>query len=518
MRKWQSLYEVLFFPMIVLFVATVLRDFCGLLLSPSFQIYFNISNQWVLIAAEMLRYLGYYLIQFFPFLVMIKFLVRRYEDSVPVAIGTVAYIIFNVATMFFSKSTLPATAYSSELGISLNLSGSILEGTGIKYPLATGMLPVIIIILLVNRIYPRSRHSSTVGIFAFVNKDASAFVVICFWALIAGVGVAFIWPYVMDLLYFIFNLIAEDITNPMNLFIYGIMEKLMTITDTDSIIHNVFWFSELGGSWMNNGINYLGDVSIWTAQTAAGVYNTGFGRFITPFYINALFIIPAIIIATYQTFTDRFERHKFTLFMIIAILLSLICGNILPLEVYMLIMTPLFYGVHVFLSGTLYAVLQAFKISVGYAYSGSYAFATPGSIIDLLIHIRNSYLFPTIKGMLWIGFLFGLLYYFLLCFYYKRVSMDILQTGKKKEFVDKLVISLGGLDNITNLYSTPTKLIVKVDDDSLLNFTAMQKLGASKIIQTSTTYDISYGATSYLIASEINKQIKKEKDDKQKLK
>ncbi len=500
MRKWQAYYEVLFFPMILLFIACVLKSLGGLVLSTTFQVYFHITNRWVIFGAECLRYMGEYLIRSFPFLVMIKNLAQKFEDEIPVFIGIVSYCLFHIASMFFARTNMMSSAYYAELGIQMN-SG------GMRYPVATGILAALIVNYLTSRFYINSRHANNIGIFAFVNRDATAMLMTGAASLVSGALCALAWPYFLQGCFAVFNIISSDITNPMSLFIYGVLERLMTMLGQDRIIHSVFWFGEQGGSWINNGITYLGDISVWTAQTAAGHYNTGFGRFITPVYVQNIFLVPAIILATYRTFTDKMERHKYSLFMVLAILISIFCGNILPVEVYLMIMTPLFYAFHVFSTGMLYAVLQAFAVNIGYSYTGTLANATPGSAFNLIINLSNSNLFPKITLMFLIGFFFALLYYGVMTYYYRKGCVDILQTGKKEEYINTFITAIGGLENVVNIYSTPTKVILQVDDAGLLNFNTMQKQGASKIIQTTTTYDLSYGAISYLIAQEVNKRL-----------
>ena len=507
MRKWQSYYDVLYFPLVLLFVASVIKGISGLILNPNFQVMFHISNHWVILLAEMFRYIGYFLMNFFPFLLLIKILSKRYEDSVPVFIGVVSYILINISTMFLAKSNLPAAAYSSELGIIVNAANMTLEGTGYRYPLSLGMISVLVSITLTRYFYTSSRKRGSMGLFAFVNRDAYALITTGIASLLLGYGISSVWPYVIKLVEWLFRFISEDITNPINLFIYGTMERVLAVLDLDSVLHSEFWFGELGGSWISQGVVYYGDISVWTAQLAEGVYGTGFGRLLTPYYIINIFVAPAIILSTFTTFTDKLEKGRYAIFMILAILLSVVCGNILPIEIYMLIMTPLFYMVHVFLIGVLYAVLQAMSIQFGYSYSGSVAMATPGSIFDLIFNIRNANLLPILRNIAIVGIIFAVIYYVAIQLYYRRWCLDLLDIGMKEEYIDNFISAVGGLDNIKKIYSTPTKIILQPEDNSLLNFKLMQKQGVYKVVETRTTYDLSYGAISFLVVKEVEKRL-----------
>ena len=512
MRRWQSYYEILYFPLVLLYIACILKGMSGLILSPSFQLFFKISNEWVIRFAEMFRYLGYYLIQLFPFLVLIKILSRRYEDSVPVFIGVVSYILLNITTMFFSKGTLQPSFYFSELGLQVDSSTLSAGGNGMRYPIAMGFLAVFIAAGLTRYFYMRSRKAPASGSFSFINRDASALINTGVITILIGIAVAYGWPYLIDLLNLIFRFIAEDISNPINLFVYGCVEKIMSVLDLETLLHSRFWYGELGGSWINNSVVYFGDIPIWTAQQAAGVYNTGFGRLITPYYIYNIFVAPAIILATFKTFTDKIEKNKYVIFMILSILLSIICGNMLPFDLYLLIMTPLFFFFHVITSGLVYATLEALNIHLGYSFAGQMYMANPGSVIDLLTIIRNTNLEMVIIKAAGVGIAFAVIYYLILHQYYENWCLDFLGTGKKDEYVDNFIKAVGGLENIRKIYASPTKIILQVEDSGLLNFRMMKSQGVYKVVESRTTYDICYGAISYLLAKEVNKRMESDEE------
>lgn len=508
MRRWQSYYDILFFPLLTIFAATVVMGLTGLILNGSFQTLTQIDNQMIIKTAEITRYLCGFLIANSPLLIMINLLSRKYDDITPVFIGVIGYIIFHITTMFFASSTLPRNVFAPVMGISIDVSQFSITGSGLRYPLITGMLAVAIVTYITRSTYRISRKRSTYGYLAFINRKAWALLITGFFTFVAGMLIAFVWPYLVSVIYYIFKIIANDITNPMNLFLYGILDRVMEITGSSSIIRNLFWFGEYGGSWIGNNINYLGDVSIYTAQQAAQVFNTGFGRLITPYYVLNMFAVPAILIATFSTFTDKIEKKKYTLFLGLAVLFSIVTGSLLPIEIYLLIMTPLLYVSHLFFTGILFALLAALDVTIGYAYSGPVFMATPGSAIDLLTHIRDvSFYSPFIKLMI-VGVVVFVIYYVITRYYYKKACLDILNTGSKLKYVNNFILAIGGINNIKRIYSTPTKVILQVADPKLLNFNLMKKQGASKVVETRTTFDISYGAISYLLVSEVNKLLK----------
>ena len=236
MRRWQSYYDVLFFPLLTIFTASVLMGLSGLILNSNFQTIISLNNPFIIRAAEIIRYMCGFIINNIPFLVLIKFLSKKYEDSTPVFVGVIGYFIFHVTTMFFASNKLPSVVFSSVMGIAVDASRLTLSGSGMRYPLITGILAVFVVSFITRFTYRTSRRRSTYGYFAFVNRDAWALFLTCLFTFIMGVATALVWPFVINILYYIFRMIASDITNPMNLFIYGIMDRLMAVTGTGSII------------------------------------------------------------------------------------------------------------------------------------------------------------------------------------------------------------------------------------------------------------------------------------------
>ena len=109
-----------------------------------------------------------------PFLIMINLLSRKYDDITPVFIGVIGYYIFHITTMFFSSSTLPRNVFASIMGISIDVSQFNIAGSGLRYPLITGMFAVAVVTYITRLTYRISRKRSSYGYFAFINRRAWA--------------------------------------------------------------------------------------------------------------------------------------------------------------------------------------------------------------------------------------------------------------------------------------------------------------------------------------------------------
>jgi phosphotransferase system glucose/maltose/N-acetylglucosamine-specific IIC component len=511
MRRWHSLLEIVQFPLKTLFVSTIFMGLGGLLLNPNLVTIVSVENRWILTFAELLRYFGGMMIMLFPLLLLIKALSKRYEDSVPVYIGIVGYVALHITTMFFSLGKLLPSAYYPVLGISVNLTDIFLPGSGVIYPIQTGILSAIYLINITRFCYHRSRGASDHGLLPFVDKDTWAAIEVIFLSILGGIGISYLWPFIMQIIDFIFKFIASDITNPVNLFFYGITERILSALSLSRLIREPFWFGILGGSWIDGlGNNFVGDVAIWTAQRANGVYSLGFGRLITPYYVLNIFAVPAFLIAAYQTYTDKINKRRYFSFLIFAIFLSILFGTLLPVEIYMLVATPLLYVIHLFTTGLLFATFEAFSVSVGYTYSGLELVATPASLIDLGIFWRNPGMQRSLTVILVVGILMFVFYYLITRTYYRRIAVDAMNIGVKAEKVQAIIQAFGGLDNIRMAHSTPNRLTILPYDKTLVDFKRVHLVGLHKIVETRAGYSMAFGACSFMLRSDLVKMMREQ--------
>ncbi len=509
MQRWHSLIDIIAFPLKVLFFASILMGIGGLVLNPNLQTIFTIENQVIISFAELFRYFGSVVISYFPLLVMIKALSKRFSESVPVFIGIIGYFLFHITTIFFTSTNLPTAAYSSVLGLQIDLSQLALGGTGIRYPLHTGFIAAIIIVVISRYAYRTSRKASNYGLLSFIDRDMWAAIYTLILSVIAGVIISFVWPFVIGAFTFIFNFIAGDITNPVNLFIYGVTERFLSGLSLSRLIRIPFWFGSLGGSWVSpSGTSFVGDVTIWTQQTLIGLTPIGFGRFITPYYVMNLFAIPAFILATFQTYTDKFERRRYRGFIAVAILLSIVIGMLFPFEMFLLFIAPILYFLHIFFSGILFAVFEALNVSLGYTFSGLDAVATPANVIDILFFVRNPSMQSTMVAILIVGAVTFVVYFLVARVYFNYLAYDAMNTGKTEQTVNELFTVFGGIDNIRMVHSSLYRVTVLPIKKANVDFSVAPLDSVTKIFESKAGYSLIYGAGSYIIRTAMIKKIK----------
>ena len=510
MSKWHSLLELFQFPIKILFIGTFLLGIGNVVLNQNVTFLWQIEAPTLLKIAELLRYMGASIIYFFPFLTFVHILSHKYESSVIVIIGVLSYVLIHISMVFYLNPLLPSYYYHSLFGMTTidfsQISGVI---SSVRLPYNLGILGYLLAYGITHLCYIRSRKYSIFGVVSFIDHDAMAGIFTIITSVLCGVLIAFVWPLVLQATSAFFNVIANDITNPINLLLYGMYERLSAITGMIDIPRQIFWFSDMGGSWMNNvGLKFSGDVAIWTAQRQEGMSSLTTGTFITPYYVINLFIIPAYYIAIYKLCSDKQDRKRYFGFILIAFILSVVCGNPLPAELVMLILSPMLYLVYIVIVGLLYAFLQMFHIVIGYNFSELLILANPGSGLDLLEYLRNPYVAKNVYTLLGVGVVIAIVFYFLTMIYFKKYALGMFQIIDKEEICDDIIKNLGGIDNIIDVQSTPDKLNIKFVQRELIDYDALKEHGAYMLLESKNGYLIRIGNISTIVREYILKKKK----------
>lgn len=518
MSRWHSLLEYVQFPLKVMFLAIVLLGLGSSIVNPNVEFLWRADSQAVITISEILRYSGGFLLNLFPVMVFLKLLTKKFEDSVPVLLGFISFFTIMVIILFMEKTSFPEYFYSSFLGVQVNLPKGSAFAEGLHSPYNLGILGLVIAYFIAVKMYRRSRHYSMHGFLSFIDHDAHAMLSTVFVSVIAGLLLSYIWPIVIQMFLGIFTIIKEDSANPLNLFVYGITERLSALCNLSEIPRSAFWLNEYGGTLTDSfGVVYKGDINIWMAQQALSISEVSAGRFITPFYIINIFIMPAFIIGYYTLVSSKKDKKRYRIFIILAVLISIICGNSLPIELFMLILCPMLYIVYIFIVGILYAVFQIMGVSIGYSFTGNLMVANPGSILDLVKYLRDPNYFQAMATIGVIGLVCFLLFLLLTRLYFKKFAIGLFSLGDAKRVTKRIVLSLGGLDNILSVDSTPDKITIGLEKRDKVDFEKIKEYGAYMILESKEGFMIRLGNISTVVTKEIlhMKKEQKEKEEKE---
>mgnify|MGYP003610470543 CR=1 FL=1 len=395
------------------------------------------------------------------------------------------------------------------MGLVLDISVFSSSMVTLVNPIYTGFIGMMIVFFTTRAAYRLVSGRSAYSLWNFVDRQTAMIIWSIIFAILGGILTALIWPYLVQTAMFAYNFIARDLNHPINLFLYGIIDRITDAFGLGLWTRKLFWFGELGGSWSDAfGVYHLGDVGMWTGQIQSSLFNMGSGKLITPYYILNIFAMPAYLISIYQTYTDKLERRKMRVFIIVAAASSILFGSLLPIELFLLFSAPTLYILHLGYTGVLFALLAAFKVQIGYAYAGSAISAVPGSVFDLLIYVRNPALQKSLLVLLLVGLVTFLAYLAMSTYYYRRIAANFITVNEKDEMVEELLDCLGGLENLKLINSSLFSLTVQVHNRDVVDFHKIHHHFITRIVESKAGYALTYGACSHILWMDIQHRLK----------
>ncbi|TLG77488.1 PTS transporter subunit EIIC [Culicoidibacter larvae] len=384
------------------------------------------------------------------------------------------------------------------------------EGTAID----TGVIGALVIGLTAVFLHNRYHNIQLPQVLGFFGGSRFVPIVVSVAAIVIGVAFYLIWPPLQYGLVLIGNWIAS--IGPIGTFFYGFLMRLCGAVGLHHIIYPMFWYTELGGVEIVNGIQVVGAQKIFFAQLAdpnhVGLFTEG-TRFFAGRFSTMMFGLPAACLAMYNCVTSPNKKKYAGIFLGVA-LTSFITGITEPIEFMFLFVSPVLYVVHAFLDGVSFFIADIVNIAIGNTFSGG--------LIDFLLfgvlqgNEKTNWLLQLPIGLIW-----GVLYYFV--FRFAITKFDIKTPGRDDdEFEDEaevmneggeseleadavqIIEALGGAANIEDVDACITRLRVSVKDSSLVKKDGLTKIGATAVLEVKGGIQAIYGAKAVLYKSVIN--------------
>lgn len=504
MRKFKFEFETVRFPLVIMLIMFFLRGFSNLMLSNLIKPSLGGSLNWLVVLLEIMLYFSAMIIQYLPFLIVNKYLSKKYDTTRITLMYIISYIILLTITMILGKDGLPSVVYTGLFNIQMKPEFITGDTSFMFTPFRIGLIGALTSGVIVNYAYKITRSRTKYALLKFIDKDVLSLLLIVVFTIIFGIIFTFIWPLIIGVLFNIFEWISRDITNPLNTMVYGFFDKVLSLLDLSAINRQTFWTTNLGGTWMNSqGQNFIGDVPIWNAQMQESLVNTGFGRYITPYYIINLFALPGIICGLYSTYTNKKERRSQISLLILIIIFMILSDQSITIELFLIFMAPLLYVIHLAISSLIFGLLEGFNIYLGSSLVTSTEVHSLGNGYELMTFIKNDDLFSTVISIVIIGVIVFLIYYFLTRLYYKYLAHGLINKYEIDELTEEVLEILGGLDNIKEIDSNPFRIEVKLNRPQLFDYERLEKTEVSRVIETRSIYALYYGSSSSIIRKEI---------------
>ncbi len=508
LKLWHSLYDVLKVPLLIILVGMMMVGTGSLLISSTFDSLYVINVPVLVMVGRILSTTGAFIVANFPLFIMLRLVTRKAGSSVTVPCALCGYVAFAVSTMLIDNEGLPAYAFKEILGISLQLPGTYSSASSVVYPLDTGIVGALctagIVLLLYHNRQPK-KHNALSHI---LTRSTWFFFITIVLCALAGAAVAFLWHYFYAIIARIITVITVDTANPVNLSLYGVTDRILTILNLNNLIRTPFWYTGAGGSWIaESGTSIAGDVSIWTAQTSSGVFTGMSGRFITTYYVLNIFTVPALLWAMFSVQNDKEKKKKQFFFVLILTLFSMFTGILLPVELCLLLFAPLLFVMHCAVSGLLFALLQSLQIYIGYnAPNGLSSGIMPGSLMELFTYLSNPGVQEKLSMFVLVGICIAVFYFVMTRFYFRHMAIDLFHTGRKEKMVHAMVEALGGAANIHRVTSTISSVCIDVFEEERVDETKLLAAGAVYVEHTGDRFIVHVTEASTMIRIGLEKK------------
>ena len=493
-KVWYSAREYIEAPLILYFIAMILIGLGNT---------FSSENESISLLLEGLRYTGGVIRVFFPLFIVINSIGKRHQDPIPVIGGIASFLILKIATMFMADQSFPAYFYDTNSILSLPILNDLH-----RYPINMGIFMCLLVIIITINSYKLSRQRFNYGILRFINNDCWFFILVFVFTVLGGFVMSWMLPFFVNYTQSILQWISENSSNPAALFVYGIIERFSELTLLQDLVHDNFWTGILGGNWMGaNETMYIGDLYVWSAQLAQRNVLSGTGKYITPYYILNLFMVPALAIGYYCHFSTALERRKLLGLLVVVIAVSLLFGTTLPMEMMLAIISPILLVAVILLTGSAFGVMHVLRVWLGYDFTDSLIYATPGTLTEL-IRIRPFMSNAAIIRFVIAGVIYALIAILLMFIYFRVLAFDFLEPEKKKIDTKEMIRAFGGIQNIRIIDYTPFSFKVTLWDNEKVNADEVIELGATKIVEGYYYFTVEFGPSSVAIARAMRKELK----------
>ncbi|MDY6062557.1 MAG: PTS transporter subunit EIIC [Erysipelotrichaceae bacterium] len=376
----------------------------------------------------------------------------------------------------------------------------------------TGVIGAVVIGMLTVYLHNKYHNIQLPQALGFFGGSRFVPIVTSFVAIFIGTAFFVVWPPFQNLLISSGSFIAK--TGPVGTFFYGFLMRLCGAVGLHHMIYPMFWYTELGGVELVNGVSVVGAQKIFFAQLAnpnhIGLYTDG-TRFFAGRFATMIFGLPGACLAMYHTI-DKSKRKKFGGLFFGVALTSILTGITEPIEFMFLFVSPILYVIHAFLDGVSFFVADILNISIGNTFSGGLIDFTLFGILQG--NAKTNWLLVIPVGILW-----SVIYYFIFMVYIKKFNVmtpgrgedesgeeNIKLESKETLKQDSLIIidALGGKENIEDVDACITRLRVSLKDARKVDKDILKKLGATDVLEVGNGIQAIYGAKAILYKNIIN--------------
>ena len=374
----------------------------------------------------------------------------------------------------------------------------------------TGVVGAIVVGLVAVTLHNKYQNIELPQVLGFFGGSRFVPIVTSFASIFVGAVFFLVWPPFQQLLVSTGVFIAQ--AGPVGTFFYGFLMRLCGAVGLHHMIYPMFWYTELGGVETVAGVAVAGAQKIFFAQLAdpnhIGLYTEG-TRFFAGRFSTMMFGLPAACLAMYHC-VPKERRSKYKGLFLSVALTSFITGITEPIEFMFLFVNPILYVIHSFFDGVSFFIADILNISIGNTFSGGVIDFTLFGILQG--NAKTNWILEIPFGAVW-----ACLYYTFFRWYITKFNVMTPGRGEEsddaepvvetkstlKEDSHKIIVALGGKENIEDVDACITRLRVSVKDVAKVDKDTLKKLGATDVLEVGGGIQAIYGAKAILYKNNI---------------
>ena len=499
MSKWQGYLDTLSSVIKVIFFMSVMVVIGQIICNDAFRSLYVISDSTAIMVGESLLRIGQFLLWYSPLLFLMRLVVSKNRAYDNIMLAFIGYITFVVFSIYFGAGRMGLNAYRPILGITVSTSRLSLMANKVNEPIFTGIIGAIATVFVVRFVSNRVKNMHTIGLLGNVDIEFRSYIYVIVLSILASLLVSLAWPWFFSVIMGILNFIRSDLNNPVNLYIYGMMDRIMNLLGLTATMRTPFWYDTMGGSISTiAGQTVAGDVNMFAYSYAENLTNAGVGRLITPYYVFNIFVLPVTLIALYRVNSDILEKKRNRFMVFFMMLISIMGGGMFPFELLLLFLSPSLFIFHILSFGALFGILNSFHINLGFIANNATITAIPGNILEYITYLSNYRYRSACVGVAIVGIVVALLYYAVFTIYFKKLNVD--SFGANCKPVAKAIVkAFGGVGNLKYVNASLAHISVQVFDPNAIDLYQLKKVGATKVVEKRSGYTIFFGGKSFMI-------------------
>lgn len=221
-----------------------------------------------------------------------------------------------------------------------------------------------------------------------------------------------------------------------------------------------------------------------------------------------MFGLPAVALAIYQTALPE-NRKKIKGLLASGLVACVIGGITEPLEFIFLFLSPILYVFHCIMVGLGFMTMSILKVAIG---------NTDGNLIDFIVFgifqgFRTKWYLVIPVGIIWFAIYYFVFKYAIIKFNIKTPGREVITDESNVKLggfdAEKLLVALGGKNNIVSLDNCITRLRLVVNDTNIINEEEIKATGAIAVVKLdANNLQVIIGPQVHVVKNKLDKLIK----------